>query len=368
VKFVSPLLKRVVYPTLSGTGVFRRRSAHGLAIVTYHGVVPRSYEKIDAVLDGNLVTADVLHRQLRLLKANYNVISPDDALDWLRGKFELPPRAVLLTCDDGLLNSLTDMLPVLKEEKLRCLFFVTGASVEETRSVLWYEELFLLFLRAPGGKFEIFQNDVVIRGQLGTRNERRSVWWNAVKRLSQLDATARSAFMSAAHEEFGLEPLENVGHGDTVFGRRFGLLTIPELRALADTGMTIGAHTMNHPVLSQSPPELARAEMIECRAKIKATLQKPIWAFAYPFGDAASVTPQVVACAKEAGYEAAFLNVGGGLGVNLPRFAVPRVHVTSEMGLAEFDAHVSGFYAELQRRTGRVSPAFESSTIHAMSD
>jgi hypothetical protein len=54
-------------------------------------------------------------------------------------------------------------------------------------------------------------------------------------------------------------------------------------------------------------------------------------------------------------FEAAFLNFGGGLGTDLPAYALPRIHVTSEMSLAEFEAHVSGFCTRLQRFAGRRS-------------
>jgi peptidoglycan/xylan/chitin deacetylase (PgdA/CDA1 family) len=357
-KIVSPLLKRVVYPTLSAAGVFRRSSARGLAVVTYHGVTPQRYEKIDAALDGNLITAEALHCQLRLLKADYNVITPGDARAWLNGRLDLPPRAVLLTCDDGLLNNLTDMLSVLQAQQLRCLFFVTGASAEETRSALWYEELYLLFLRAPEGKFDITHNGVVIDGELSSRESRRAIWWNAVKRLSQIDASVRQSFLRIVRQQLSLNPMENLKDAGDPFCRRFGLLTVSELESLAGAGMTIGAHTMSHPVLSQMPEELARAEMVECRARLESAVQTPIWAFAYPFGDAASVNAETIRFAQDASYEAAFLNIGGGLGVPLPRFTLPRVHVTSEMSLAEFDAHVSGLYAGLQRRVGRTAPSF----------
>ncbi len=119
--------------------------------------------------------------------------------------------------------------------------------------------------------------------------------------------------------------------------------------------MTIGAHTLSHPMLSQAPPELACAEIAESGAKLESALEKRVWAFAYPFGDPQSVTPQVLAMTQEAGYEAAFLNFGGGLGADLPPYALPRIHVTSGMSLAEFEAQVSGFYARLQRRAGRAS-------------
>jgi len=352
-RIVSPLLKKVVYPSLSATGLFRRCSESGLAIVTYHGVLPRGYRLIDAGLDGSLVKAEVLRKQLRLLKTNYSIISPDDALAWREGRFELPSRAVLLTCDDGLLNNLTDMLPVLQEEELRCLFFVTGASAGDQRTTLWYEELLLIFLSAPAGEFEIASEAVAIRGQLRSQEERRAKWWDAVKRLSQIEAETRRSFLLAARSQFGIDSAQSLGGTDGSSCRRFGLLTVPELRALGGAGMTIGAHTMSHPLLPQLPSDLAREEIVVCRAKLEAALQTRVWAFAYPFGDAASVTPPVLAMPQEAGYAAAFLNFGGGLGVDLPPYALPRIHVTSKMGLAELDAHVSGFHARLQRYAGR---------------
>lgn len=132
-------------------------------------------------------------------------------------------------------------------------------------------------------------------------------------------------------------------------------MTAPELRELIMKGMTIGAHTMSHPTLSQAPPELARAEISESGVRLGAALGERPWAFAYPFGDAQSVTPGVLKMPKEAGYEAAFMNFAGGLGSELPVFALPRIHVTAEMSLAEFEGQVSGFYGWLQRRAGRMA-------------
>src|SRR6266545_2911047 len=131
-KLVSPLLRHIVYPLLCGSGYFRRVADRGgLSIVTYHGVLPEGYRSTDSSLDANLVSAQTLRRQLRWLKANYNVISPEDVLAWLEQGGELAPRSVLLTCDDGLLNNLTEMAPILREEGLECLFFVTGRSAGE---------------------------------------------------------------------------------------------------------------------------------------------------------------------------------------------------------------------------------------------
>jgi peptidoglycan/xylan/chitin deacetylase (PgdA/CDA1 family) len=348
-RIVSPLLRRVVYPSLARAGLLRRAAGRGLAVVTYHGVLPQGYEPTDSALDGNLITAETLRRQLRLLKARYHVIAPDDLLVSYRSGGELPPLSVLLTCDDGLQNNLSEMLPVLQEEGVRCLFFVTGASATDQPATLWYEELFWIIEAAPSGHFKIAFGTIEISGELGTRADRRPIWWNAVKRLSQVDTEDRNGFLAGARAQFGMSDEMTFGNNDCPRHRRFDLLRRADLLQLASAGMTIGAHTLSHPMLSKAPPELAWAEIVESRVRLEAVLGKPVWAFAYPFGDNESVTPQVLAMAMEAGYEAAFLNIDGGLGAEIPRFAIPRVNVTASMNLGEFEAHVAGFHESLRR-------------------
>jgi peptidoglycan/xylan/chitin deacetylase (PgdA/CDA1 family) len=352
-RIVSPFLKRVVYPSLARARVFRHAAKRGLAIVTYHGILPAGYEPIDAAFDGNLIGVEMFRRQLRLLKASYKVITPEDMLAWCEGRYVLPERAVLLTCDDGLLNNLTDMLPILLEEKLRCLFFVTGASTRAERRTLWYEDLFRILVRARSGAFEISCAGMVLQGDLQAVEQRRSLWWNAVKTLSQHAAPARQKFLQAVRDHFGFGDKEFDCGSNSASERRFGLLTRSELKELADAGMTIGAHTLSHPMLSQLEPELARVEISESEALLESAIGQRVWAFAYPFGDSQSVSARVIAQTKEVGYQAAFLNFGGGLGAALPKHALPRTHITAEMNLAEFEAHIAGFYASMQRWAGR---------------
>jgi len=348
---VSPLLKRVVYPSLAKAGVFRRICGPGLAVLTYHGIRPREYQPIDAAFDGNLIEAEIFRKQLVLLKKSYTVVSPEDVLAWCEERGKLPARAVLLTCDDGLLNNLTDMLPVLQQEQVKCLFFVTGASAGLSRGTLWYEDLFLIFFRAPAAHFEVSCGDSTINGDLTEPGKRHAAWWNVVKRLSQVDAETRNSFLQEARLVLSAGPTQIAA--SSVSERRFGLLVRDELRQLAAAGMTIGAHTLNHPMLSQCPAEIAWDEISESRTHLEAALQTPVWAMAYPFGDRESVTPDILNMARDAGYKAAFMNFGGGLGAALPRHAIPRIHVTTQMSLAELEANVAGFYTALQRWAGR---------------
>ncbi len=343
------MLKHIVYPSLAKTGYLRRHAGAGLAIVTYHGLQPAGYNEIDSALDGALVSAESFRRQLHLLKTRYNVISPEEFFLWCESKQPLPPRSVLLTCDDGLQNTLTDMLPILLELGLSCLFFVTGASLGEKASILWYEELYLLFL-AAGDSFTLEWMDEGMRISVATRQEKRGKWWELVKKLSQFDQHRRMELIDRIREQLGIS-VEWVSRysDDPILRRRFLMLNLAELRQLATSGMSIGAHTLSHPMLSQAPEELAWSEIHESRCNLEQALDRPIWALAYPFGDAGSVTDREQGMAKRAGYKCAFLNFGGGLGAGNPPFALPRVHVTADMDLSEFEAHVSGVHRMLRQ-------------------
>jgi peptidoglycan/xylan/chitin deacetylase (PgdA/CDA1 family) len=139
---------------------------------------------------------------------------------------------------------------------------------------------------------------------------------------------------------------------DSPGGSRFLVLDVAGLRQLAAAGMTVGAHTLSHPILAQQPVELAWQEISGIRDILEDALGQPVWALAYPFGTAATVTARELLMAEQAGFGCAFLNAGGGFGARRDRFAMPRVHVTADMSLAEFEAHVSGFYRSLRERMG----------------
>ena len=360
-RLVSPFLKQVLYPCLAKSGYLRHRAGAGPAIVTYHGISPTGYRGIDSALDGALVSAGSFRQQLHLLQERYNVISPVEFLLWCESKQSLPARSVLLTCDDGLQNTLTDMLPILQELGLSCLFFVTGASLSEQASILWYEALYLLMLTA-GSSFRLDLNDADIRISVATPQQRRRRWGELVKKLSQFNQSKRKEILERIREQLDI-PADWISKyvDDPILARRFRMLTAPELRQLAAAGMCIGAHTLSHPVLSQAPEEMAWSEISETRSKLEQALNRVIWALAYPFGDAGSVTQRELEMAERAGYTCAFLNFGGGLGTVNPRFASPRVHVTGNMSIAEFEAHVSGFHQSLRQHF--LSDANEAVTL-----
>ncbi len=358
-RLVSPLLKHAIYPALHHSGLLNRMtSPAGFAVVNYHGVVPADHlshdSSQDSFLNANLTRPEEFRKQVRLLKDRYHVIHPEDFRVWAERGKTLPARAVLLTCDDGLLNNLTDMLPILQSENVFCLFFVTSASCRENAGMLWYEELYRL-MRNERLADEDLRLPADGEARFNSPDNFQARWWGTVQRASRLDADRRADWLAQLRDRYS--PLQ-----DFRSEKRWRLLNVAELRQLAAAGMSMGAHTRSHPILSLCNEEEARREIGESKSELERALGRSTWAFAYPFGNPSTMAEREVRLAREAGFSAAFLNVEHwSVGREKAeqqdaqasnRFAVPRIHVTLNTTLPEFAAHLSGLHTRLQLAVG----------------
>lgn len=346
---VSPLLKRVVYPALHHTGFLDRVSpAAGYAVVNYHGMLPSGFPSGDPPLDGTLVRPEAFRQQLQFLKAHYHVIHPEEFRASIEQRKPLPPRSVLLTCDDGLANAYTDMLPAMQSENVSCLFFVTAASCSSQPGMLWLHELYHLMRINP-----LIGLDPDLPADEGAaanpQNDFHSLWWNAVRKASRWDRTTRADWMDRARTSCisarGSMGSSTVGPASD---RQWRLMGNAELKQLVDAGMTIGAHSLSHAVLSLCSEEEARCEIQDSKIQIERALGRPVWAFAYPFGYGSTVGERELRMAQESGYSCAFVNVEH-WDAECSSFALERIHVTLDMNLPEFAAHLSGLHKRLQR-------------------
>ena len=351
-RLVSPLLKHVIYPGLSRSGYLRRLAPCAPAVVTYHGILPQGYEVCDAALDGHLVTASAFLDQINLLKKNYNVISPEQFFQWCEGELELPPRSVLLTCDDGLRNMLTDMLPIIANAGVPFLFFVTGSSAEETSSMLWYEEMFLWLKATSAEGISSLCESWYPRRML----QLNTLWVELIKRFSSVARPVRQTALEDLRTRLGISKDWASEYSENeALNRRFFMLNRKELKQLHRAGMTIGAHTMSHPMLSQMTREDALEEIAQSRSALENALDEKVWGLAYPFGTRDTVSCREKELARGAGFSCAFMNVEDSAAES--NFMFPRIHVSLTTSTAELDAHVSGFHSTIRKLASAAVPA-----------
>jgi peptidoglycan/xylan/chitin deacetylase (PgdA/CDA1 family) len=103
------------------------------------------------------------------------------------------------------------------------------------------------------------------------------------------------------------------------------MMNAGHVQLLSESGMSIGVHTVTHPILSLCTEEEVRRELGDCRASLQNLLQRPVTWVAYPNGVVGrDVGPREFAIVRGLGFEAAVSTEHGYVTAGSDRFALRR--------------------------------------------
>jgi peptidoglycan/xylan/chitin deacetylase (PgdA/CDA1 family) len=155
------------------------------------------------------------------------------------------------------------------------------------------------------------------------------------------------------------------------------------LKDLATSGLvSVGAHTMNHPILANESSACARHEISASVGDLSALLGRPVWHFAYPNGiPNLDFGPRECAVLRDAGVRMAFTTESRHAGPDEDWLRVPRIAVSDRESMPQIRAKLllgsawgplkrlarTGEYVERRRfwravqkfRSNPLPPAFE---------
>ncbi len=262
-----------------------------LSILIYHRVLPLP----DPLLPGD-PDAATFRWQMQTVSSLFNVLPLDEAVARLADG-SLPPRAACVTFDDGYADNAEVALPILRELGLPATFFVATGYLDG--GMMFNDQVIEILRRLPGEELNL---DVVGLGprRFSTPAERAAIAMAVIRAIKHLDSHERQAKVDAL-AALCPQPLP-----DDV------MMTTAQVRALAAAGMTIGGHTLSHPILTRVSDKLAREEIGGGREMLEGIVKQPVCLFAYPNGkpgqdyDARHVT-----MVRQCGFEAAVSTAWG---------------------------------------------------------
>jgi peptidoglycan/xylan/chitin deacetylase (PgdA/CDA1 family) len=271
-------VSRSIKQTLESIGFYRRRLAvspyPGVAVLVYHGIRGTDRRSSAMRFEQLHVTASRLDEHCRVLRdLDCTLIALSEWKDAARGWRPLPQRAVMLTFDDGYRSVLTDALPILERHEAPAVVFVCTGPIERHER-FWYDAL--------------------------AEQEGEA----AVAAAKTLDFHAWRARI----EMSAMPAAPDDPHAP---------LAVDELRRLADHPLiTIGAHTVSHPILRRAPLSVQAEEVGLAKATLDRWIGGCVDAFAYPNGQpGADYDDGTVDVVRRCGFEHAFTTAEG--------FAVP---------------------------------------------
>ena len=111
-----------------------------------------------------------------------------------------------------------------------------------------------------------------------------------------------------------------------------------DARALLSAGFEVGAHTVNHAILSRVPLETATEEILESAARVKAETGSCSRTFCYPNGKHADYTPGVMEVCRQR-FDAALAAEPGAARLE-ERFEIRRIGVDGGTSLRRLAARL----------------------------
>ncbi|MCC5976571.1 MAG: polysaccharide deacetylase family protein [Salinarimonas sp.] len=216
-----------------------------------------------------------------------------DALPERLAKGGSRPFAVL-TFDDGYRDNAEHALPILRRHGAPATFYITTGFADGHGRLWWLEleeairRLDRVIFTHAGRDFDLPARDDA---------EKQIAFETTYWRLRGGDEGTLLAVIADLAGQAGIESrLLTKGL----------CMNWDELAAFAANPLiTIGAHTVSHPMLAKHDDTTAQFEIVESRERIAARLGVPVNHFAYPVGDPGSAGPRDFALAREAGFTTA---------------------------------------------------------------
>ena len=252
-------LKRVLHRAAlhSGASAYWAHRKPGLRILKFHGV------------GGSEYPAAALTAELEYLRRRFSIVPLAWVVKRVREGRTAREPGIALTFDDGLRNNWTVAYPILARLGIPATFFLCPGLIDSGRWLWNQEARERLDCLAPPERAELASR---CRGPGGGAAGAIVAWMRTLARpeREEVEEAIRRVtprFTPTAEQR-----------------ERYDMMTWRDVAAMDPEVVSVGSHTVAHPVLPSLEPAAVGHELRESRRQLEARLARPVEDFCYPFG------------------------------------------------------------------------------------
>ncbi len=273
------ILKR----TLAATGGLRLLESlptwNGLLVLNYHHIGTPDRSLFDHALWS--ATQDDFDQHVRMLASGFDGIGLNDlrsALDDLKARTRRTwqtRRFAMITFDDGYADNFEQAFPVLELHNVPGVFFITSGFLAAAR-LAWWDEIAWMVRTSTRSQLELSKRWIAAPLSLAVDDHDATIL-RLLRRYYRIEGHEPAAFLD--------EIAEATGSGRAPDGTTDGLwVSWDMVRNMHAAGMSVGAHTVTHPVLSRLSAEEQNLEVCESRLRVEYETGDTVSALSYPVG------------------------------------------------------------------------------------
>lgn len=277
-----------------------------LTILFYHRVWQvhdPMYEERDCL------PAEKFDSHLSSMLEHFNVLPLPEALEKLRSG-SLPTRAAAITFDDGYADNINLAYPILAKHNLHATFFITTGFLND--GLMWNDTIIETIRLCDSNTLNLTSLELGCFS-LNSWSEKRIAAAAIIGKLKYHPLHERLSICDQ------IVKITNVTLPTNL------MMTNKQVRELHNTGMEIGAHTINHPILSRLSDNEAEEEITKGKSALENIVAAPVNLFAYPNGRSnKDYNTRDINIVKRAGFHAAFSTEAGVAHKTSDLYQIPR--------------------------------------------
>lgn len=261
-----------------------------LTIVMYHYVRNLNESRYPEIKGLDI---KLFEEQLVYLQKNYNIVSMEEVLEFYSKGKNLPPKACLLTFDDGYKDHYTYVFPLLMKMNIKGCFYIPAKSFEQKKVLDVNKIHFILASEEDKGKivYKIFKELDKYREEYNLKSN--EFYYDKLCKKSRFD-TGEVIFIKRLLQVELPEKVRNL-IVDNLFKKIVKIeerifweelyLSKDQINVMKECGMHIGSHSYDHYWLNSLTKEKQKSELkksLEILSEIGIDIDN--WTCCYPYG------------------------------------------------------------------------------------
>ncbi len=241
----------------------KKISKNKLLILNYHRVQDKASLFFDSDLDHN-----AFDWQMHLISHYLIPISLMDSLTKLK-KNQLAGGSIAVTFDDGYKDNFTAALPILEKRKVSATFFIATGFLNA--GIMW-NDIIIESIKSTHKKQIDLHPMGLEKYSLASKNNKLHAIKQIINFIKYKTLNDREVLTKKLQDICETPIIDNL------------MMTDDELMQLFQSGMEIGGHTVNHPILASETDDIIKQEILEGKLYLETLLNTSLTIFAYPNG------------------------------------------------------------------------------------
>lgn len=238
-----------------------------------------------------------------LRRRRHEIVSLEEVFRRLSGEGPALGGCIAFTLDDGYRDQAEVAGPLFESFDCPATTFVASGFLDG-RLWFWWDRIDDVFRRTQRTKLELEVDGRALGYTWADAGERQRVQHE----FTELCKTVRDPVKHRAIEELARAAEVELPERPPP---AYEPMTWDQLRSCEKQGMSFGAHTVTHPVLSRVDDAQSKRELEEGWARLRAEAARPVPIFCYPNGQFGDFGPREIATLRALGMRGAVVGASG---------------------------------------------------------